>query len=519
MRLAAPALLILLLTLSLAAQPLREVTTVEVVEVPVYVTAGSVPLTGLTREHFQLFVNGKPQSIDYFDVVDFAGLSAEEAQNPRQRRLYFLLFDLNSDPHALGRARKAVDEFVQQAGPADVFAVATLGTRQGLNVVTPFTRDRDMIRHAVRNLRVENGDPLRLAYVPQGDTLSDDPSRLGDSSLADEMLDGMMKELSDEPAKRQVLGTIGLLDQLARQLAPLEGHKHVVLLSTGFDVSPHLDIPRVRQIADVHQGPMMDLSSPITAKMQYSRAGAPKIRGRFMQALQDLTAQYSSASVFLDAIDIAGLRATWEGGNKDALYLLARTGQVVSNRNDLGDAIRYLTDRQRVVYVLGFRAQAARKNNKIRVELVNVPGNPRVSHRRSFSSSATSDSSSPLFLADIVTNDIPQNGFSVRTSVDVAQGGAATLSMTVPGRELLAFGGEQVSAHALLYIFSGERAVAFQAKQIAIDPKRARSLEDVLYGIRETFQLRPGSYTAKVLLHVDGTGARGFSRTDFVVTE
>src|SRR5688572_12719464 len=131
--------LAVLFSFPLAAQSVREVTTVEVVEVPVYVTNGGKPVTGLTRDHFRLFVNGKPQSIDYFDVVDFAGLSADEAQNPRQRRLYFLLFDLTSHPFAILRARKAVDAFVQEAGPADVFAVATLG-KGGLNIVVPFTR-------------------------------------------------------------------------------------------------------------------------------------------------------------------------------------------------------------------------------------------------------------------------------------------------------------------------------------------------------------------------------------------
>src|SRR6185436_8159570 len=117
--------LVVLLSLPLAAQSVREVTTVEVVEVPVYVTDHGKPVPGLTRENFRLLVNGKPQSVDYFDIVDFAGLSADEVQNPKQRRLYFLLFDLTSEPFTILRACTAVDEFVQQAGPADMFAIAT----------------------------------------------------------------------------------------------------------------------------------------------------------------------------------------------------------------------------------------------------------------------------------------------------------------------------------------------------------------------------------------------------------
>ena len=43
----------------------RESMTVEVVEVPVYITtADGQPIRGLTRDAFQLFVDGRPQPID-----------------------------------------------------------------------------------------------------------------------------------------------------------------------------------------------------------------------------------------------------------------------------------------------------------------------------------------------------------------------------------------------------------------------------------------------------------------------
>src|ERR1044071_9967816 len=49
----------------------REVQNVEVVQVPVYVSTALGVVTGLTRDNFDLTVNGKPQPIDYFDVIDF----------------------------------------------------------------------------------------------------------------------------------------------------------------------------------------------------------------------------------------------------------------------------------------------------------------------------------------------------------------------------------------------------------------------------------------------------------------
>ncbi|HJQ39766.1 MAG TPA: VWA domain-containing protein [Thermoanaerobaculia bacterium] len=512
--------LIALFASTLAAQSLREVTTVEVVEVPVYVTASGDPLTGLTRDQFRLFVNGKPQSIDYFDVVDFAGLSPEEAQNPRQRRLYFLLFDLSSDIFALGRARKAVDAFVQQAAATDRFAVATLG-QQGLNILMPFTQDRGAIRHAVRSLRADTQDPLRIAsgslaqeILESQRTKFDEGSEqpeAGTNELAE-----MMQELEAEPLIRTLEDTLKLIDGIARQLAPLEGHKHVVLFSTGFDPTLATGGRSDTRISNLQQGVMADLAAPIVQKMVTPPAGAPKSSSTLLKALDALNARYASAAVFLDAIDIAGVRSMMFGdGNRGGLYMLARTGQVIANRNDIGAAIRDLTDMQRVVYVLGFHPRNTRKQNSIRVELENVPGHPRVTHRRSFSTTPEPSSSSDLLLADIVSNDIPQNGLSVTVDVDTSKLGIATVSATIPGRELLALGNHHVSAKALIYVFAGSRAIAFQGKEIEIDPRRARALEDLDLRLSHSFDLPPGQFTAKVLLRVDGVDARGFGRVGF----
>lgn len=59
--------LALLFAVPLFAQRFDEAVTVNVVDVPVYVERFGVPIEGLTRDDFTLFVDGKPQPIDYFD--------------------------------------------------------------------------------------------------------------------------------------------------------------------------------------------------------------------------------------------------------------------------------------------------------------------------------------------------------------------------------------------------------------------------------------------------------------------
>src|SRR5437660_656755 len=55
-----------------ASAQVREQITVEAVDVPVYVFSNGKPVRHLSKDDFELFVNGKPQPVDYFETVDFA---------------------------------------------------------------------------------------------------------------------------------------------------------------------------------------------------------------------------------------------------------------------------------------------------------------------------------------------------------------------------------------------------------------------------------------------------------------
>src|SRR5579884_1640624 len=210
--------LILALIASGALAQVRETTTVEVVNVPVYVTANNAPVTSLTRDNFELYVNGKPQSIDYFDVIDYATLSPEE-HDVRQRRLYMLVFDELSPPNALNRARNAALQFIDKAAPNETIGIATMDLR-GLKIVVPFTRDHVAVERGVRELNLTNvNDPLHLQVAPD----SAPPWRgklrdpMGEASLFD-------PELS---ATEIVDNEIANLADLADRLAGMEGQKHV----------------------------------------------------------------------------------------------------------------------------------------------------------------------------------------------------------------------------------------------------------------------------------------------------
>lgn len=513
-RIACAVFLLLLVVPAVLAQ-VRESVTVSVVEVPVYVTAGGEPITNLTRENFRLFVNGHAQSIDYFDQIDFATLSPERARDPRQRRMYMLVFDLTVTPNQLARAQRAAVKLLDDAAENHSFAIATIGAKP-LAVIVPFTRDRMALRHAVRGLRVSLiGDPLHLALSADergreigGADGFDDPRFSGADELDSDALSVIGNEIYE-------------LGEVATRLGGMEGYKHVVLLSRGFDATLLHGVGPARKRMDLRTGPLRSLRE-LDRPFYDSALTTPN--AALLADLRLMYEKFAKAGVFLDAIDTGGIRPLQTSWDNEALYALTRDtgGTVIDHRNDLTQAIQLLIDRQRVVYVLGFRPSTTNRGaatNRIDVKLVDVPRGARAAFRPSFSTVADPpDNADRLRLADIVMNDIPQNGVTTTARVDTASDGA-TVEMEIPGREILAHAvADAVGAEAMFYVVSGSTVVAFRTKKITVDvPRAGAALQETPLRVRETFDLPPGKYAAKVLVRIDGSGALGFARSDFTI--
>jgi VWFA-related protein len=504
----------ILLVASSAFAVHREVTTVEVVQVPVYVSVDGHAVTGLTKSDFELYVNGKRQAVDYFDTIDFAGLPAAGTTDPRQRRLYLLTFDLLfSTPNALARATAAAGQYLAHALPGDVFAVATYTSNHGLNFVVPFTRDLGLVHSALRSLRTTTGDPLALTLAESASTaqvIDPELDRREAMSAQTAVMASLMQEASRgaamQPFHNLVEDEITSLSDLADRMAVLEGQKHVVLLSGGFDAS---------FVHGVHVAkPEFLGAAPRRGASNFSSAGPSD--PRLTRYLSAMYARFTAASVFLDAIDIRGLRSGQDAVDNEALFTLTRDtgGTVVEHENNLASAIQQLTDQQRVVYVLGFRPTAGGRTNGIRVKVRNAPAGADVTYRPSYSNEIPLPAANDgLHLADILLNDIPQTGLSLRASA-TASGQHTVVDVDIAPRELLALSeSKNVEAEALIYIYSGSSVVAFQQKRITIeaarvDPGKALRLS-------QDFTLPNGHYAAKVLVRYEDQ--LGFVRSDFTV--
>jgi VWFA-related protein len=517
--------ILLLLAGSTAAQT-QESITVQVIDVPVYVFSHGKPIQGLTKNDFELYVNGKRQAIDYFDLIELttanaapqAAKAVAPPADPRARRLFLLLFDLAyGRPAAIARAQKAAAVMVDHALPQDLFGVATYGST-GAKFIIPFTRDRGVIRRAVLNLAPSSAhDALALSITTAERESAEawNPVIMGGEDPMAEIMAGFKPE-ERQRAKTAARSQLEDFSRIAARLADLEGYKHVILFSEGFN---------------------QDYITGLAPGLQAGQA--PEVDSAMFHALQALSHSFHAAGALLHTVDLRiadpmnlnekngppQAKSPYANGApvstqrfdplaNDVLYEFAAQtgGQFIHYTNDFTGALADLSTTVSTGYRLGFKPVNPRKGeNSIDVKVKNVPSGTTVSFRKGFSSTPDAhNTNDALLLADIIQNDTPQTGtppffsFTTRPFIDIV----------VPVRELAReHGGAIRDATVMLYIFNEKGdAIFFQEKKMSIP---ATPAADTM--IRQKLTLAPGNYVAKALLRLDKS--IGFARVDFTIPD
>jgi VWFA-related protein len=505
---------VLLIACALSAQAqVRESVTVEVVQVPVYVTTSDgKPVTGLTKDAFQLSVDGHPQPIEYFDTFDFGtatGGPAPAERTRRERRLYLLLFDLSfATPGSIGRAQRAAEQAVMHSNPAtDLFAVATYSSNKGVFFLSPFLSDRVAVTRAIYTLKSSSAqDPLGIALasaerakwvtaMEQGGAVSgsnDDLSTFLGTEVADTLKGGQINQDNlAMPAARLIEFQLEGLGDAAARFASLEGQKHVLIFTEGFESTRINDIK--------------------------AKGRPPNLDAHLVDLVKRMHDIFVSAGVTLDSVDIKGLRHTFSDLDNNALYMLSQGtgGRVIDNRNDLVAAVDTLVQSQRTVYLLGFR-QGERKRGRISVRVNGLPRGAEVSYREGFGYVAPKAALDSLQLADILLNDVPQAGVALSAGVRTSDTGAEVAVSFARAEVVPQLVDASPGVEFLFYIFNDRGgAVGFKAKRINFTG--AGRVNTGYLTLNEPFDLPKGKYSAKVLLRISGTKSLGFVRRDFTI--
>ncbi len=542
---------------------MRETVNVNVIEVPVSVADSSGnPVRGLTAANFEVYDNGKKQTITSFDKADFASkevVNAISPMNPAARRSFLLLFDLGfSSPRSLVRAQEAARSFVTTAvQPRDLVGVGTIDIDRGFRLLTAFTTDHDLVAAAIGNPASFRGsDPLQIGnktYAGEISVPDEMPQRedAPQGSAGSKMADAEMRELRqrftsdrEDYARTRVERQIDYLGDLARTLRAVPGHKQVIFLSEGFDAK----YVQGRDARDtkanqsdfekVARGQVWDVDT----NQQFGSATSQSMLDRMARS-------FRSSDVVLSAIDIQGVRVenANSGGasgsspanlnSNEGLFVLSRPtgGEVFRNSNDLKSNFDRMLHAQEVVYILGFQAQTGNqgKLHDLKVKLVDSPG--RVSYRMGYYENGTESAAErALSTAEVIVNDIPQNGVRVAAFAapfPVSHGNSQVpVILELNGTDLVKQArGNAAGAEIYVYAFDSEGIVRDRLYQrVRLDMQkigdRLRGSGLRYYG---TLVLPPGTYAIKSLVlagepdakRTNDADRRGYARTDIVVPQ
>ncbi|HEX3067733.1 MAG TPA: VWA domain-containing protein [Thermoanaerobaculia bacterium] len=551
-----------------AVAQMRETVNVNVVEVPVSVADSSGnAVRGLTAANFEVYDNGKKQTITAFDMVDF-GLketaSAVAPLNPSARRSFLLLFDLGfSSPRSLVRAQEAARSFVTTAvHPRDLVGVGTIDVDHSFRLLTAFTTDHDLVAAAISDPHGFRGkDPLQIGnrtFV--SDLISTDSVGMQDAqdaspgapqkSDAAKQMDAEARETqqrmtasNEEYVRDRVEKQIDYLADLAKTLHAVPGRKQIVLLSEGFDAKyvQGRDARETkadqRDFASVAKGEVWNVDT----NERFGTTSSQSILDRMARA-------FRSSDVVLNAIDIQGVRvqnqnAAGAGGSSispnsnEGLFAVSRPtgGEVFRNTNDLKSNFDRMLHAQEVTYVLSFQGSVSSpgKLHDLKVKLVDSPG--RVSYRMGYyENGGESATERSLSTAEVVINDIPQSGVRVAAFAapfPVAHGNSQVpVILELNGADLAKqVRGNAAGAEIYVYAFDAEGIVRDRLYQrVKLDMQkigdRLRASGLRYYG---TLVLPPGTYAIKSLVlagepdakRTSDADRRGYARTDVVVPQ
>lgn len=534
-------------------------TQVVAIEVPVQVLVDGEPVRGLTAEDFRIYEEGEPRPLTGFEVVDLAvtteppgpGTAAASASAPEAapafavppagRRHFLLFFDLAfTEAGNLSRGLESARSLVREGlHPSDLVGVAFYTSRQGVALALQFTPDRPHVERVLdafellldgkRELPPEvvadlaaarRSDPLGLTARSLGAALVEVGQAAGyqTSDFAEQLeitlntgsgpggflIDNLlahsaafMEQAYEEQRSAQAAYLADNVEALARALRGIEGSKHLVLLSQGFDA----------QLLEIRNG---------------AAAVGAGGGGWLLRAVNEMITELRRSGWVLHGVDLGGIAegpGTWEAARmKGSLFFLAEEtgGTLVENTNDLAAGLGAVLERTSVTYVLTFQVDDVREDgafHPIRVELVSGPRSAKLVHRAGYHAPRPPEERSPFelraetavrILAGVDSGGLPA---TVRTTVLRYDGERARVPVLVEvrGGELLGSPSAGGPVELYVYAFDAAGSVAdFFASSPGLESETRDGAAEgpPAAGVKLAgeLELSPGRYTIRTLL-------------------
>ena len=412
---AASAVLVLAGSATLQAQPDQtfiDTLDVQVVEVDVVVTdRNGRPVRGLTREDFELYVDGEPVEITNFFESELLGqpaepadraappaagaepAQAEAAADPASLTVVLYMDDANLFPPYRSRLLRRLEKAVESWRTLNArFMYARFVNR--LEVVVPPARDLDAI------LKAASKRPKGLARAVRNQRSRQFTLEEINVNSRGCQNTGQLMALADtyavEQANRAAIAADGLAD-LTSTLAGIPGRKAIVYMSDGLPQQPGLSaFDYIAQVLCPNDPRIVPETNAAAQRHDETR--------RFQQ----LTAHANANRVTLFTLDAGGIRTGlsqsmsfdgvapsyqndrlhWTNIQGGLQQLASETGgKALLNSNDLADLLEDVTEQLVSTYSLGFSPDERRSGEvrRLKVELAPHAAQGRsVEYRRSY---------------------------------------------------------------------------------------------------------------------------------------
>ncbi len=539
----------------------EEETRVIEIQVPVNVVSKSgQPVRDLTPEDFRILDQGKPQEISSFEIIDLETLEPGESQArydrvipPAARRHFLFLFDLSfSSPSSVIRARQAAQRFVTSSmHTSDLAAVATHSIESGSNLILTFTPDRAQLARAIdtlgapRLLRRGSEDPLRFVIDPD----------LRDSGLATaetnatrpigeaESLSGYLAVIGNQMARMEKSYARGLVSSwsesmkdTARILGSVEGRKHVVYFTEGFDGRLLLG----RQPDNFDPEAERDYFAVQTGQYHLVDTDDQFGNTQLQNAVNMMLEEFRRADSVLQIVDISGLRADLPAQdrarrvNDDALFMMANEtgGALFEDANDFGFQLNKVLARSAVTYLLTFRPTdpgEGGEHHRLKVQ-ARVPKGSKISHRAGYYTPRPYAELHPLekalIASDWIASAAPKNELDINVLAAPFRADAESAYLPViveVGGSSLLDGHEepQLPVEFYTYVTNDKGEMKDFFTQLVTLDLQTRREAFATTGVKYYghLELDPGEYLIRVLARNARTGRTGVQTTSVSIPE
>ncbi len=549
-------------TVTAQSNTYQDATDVVVIEVPVHVTKGGKPLYGLDKDNFELIVDRQKQKLLDFEVIDLSTLSGVPAVGSSEllpvvaRRHFLLLFDLSfADPAGVVRSQIAARKLVLDGlHPTDLVGVATYIEAVGAEVVLGFTSDRRQIDYALATLGALSPaqrirDPLKIMIADQKQMLEtggfqhdlenhspkpENPERSNGyetTLMVDSMILANLKDrgalggiASRSETRNQILALSSSLSELADHLASIQGRKHVVYFSEGFDSTSLLGTDDTERSQELNQQAAVGEYWRVDSDERYGDLGT-------QQGVFEMLDHFKRCDCAIQAVHTGGRRddSTFDrrANGEDSLFVMADQtgGDLYRNYNDLSQAMESMLERTSLTYLLSFQTSEPGEPGEfypIRVKLKGAPKGAQLSHRQGYyapkSYAALSAEERRFKTIELMMEG--REGGLIDTSLltvpfKMSDGKADVLTLLeIEGYSLLrGHQGPVVPTELFAYAIDENGAVAdFLGQAIQLDLEKVQpALDRRGFKFLGRLQLDPGSYEIRVLVRNALTGATGMT--------